>query len=185
MGALGYTRVLGAWRRPYQTKDGYLCMMAYTELQWRKFWAAVGKPEICDDPRFCDIAARSRNVVALYGLAGACLAEKTTDEWLVLLRQLEIPADRVSSLDDLKTDPQLVATGFFKHASHPTEGEIVFTDQPVRFGGGGAATERLQPRLGEHSFEVLREAGLSESEIEGLISSGATIDGRPKAQAAE
>jgi crotonobetainyl-CoA:carnitine CoA-transferase CaiB-like acyl-CoA transferase len=182
MGALGYTRVLGAWRRPYQTKDGHLCMMAYTEQQWRKFWTAVGKSEICDDLRFCDIAARSRNVVALYELAGACLAEKTTDEWLVLLRQLEIPADRVSSLDDLKIDPQLVATGFFRHASHPTEGEIVFTDQPVRFGGDSTATERLQPRLGEHSFEVLREAGLSESEIDALISSGATIDGRPKAK---
>ena len=57
-----------AWRRPYKTKDGYLCMMAYTELQWRKFWGMVGKPEVCDDPRFVDIAARSRNVVALYGL---------------------------------------------------------------------------------------------------------------------
>ena len=71
MGALGYTRVTGAWRRPYKTKDGYLCMMAYTERHWRKFWPAVGKPEICDDPRFNSIATRSHNVVALYELAGA------------------------------------------------------------------------------------------------------------------
>jgi len=49
-GALGYTRVLGAWRRPYKTRDGYICMMAYTEAQWRKFWSAVGEPEICDEP---------------------------------------------------------------------------------------------------------------------------------------
>ena len=86
MGALGYTRVTGAWRRPYKTKDGYLCMMAYTERHWRKFWPAVGKPEICDDPRFDSIATRSHNVVALYELAGACLLAKTTDEWIVLLR---------------------------------------------------------------------------------------------------
>ena len=65
-GALGYTRVLGAWRRRYKTRDGYICMMAYTEMQWRKFWSGVGKPEICDDPRFDSIATRSRNVVALY-----------------------------------------------------------------------------------------------------------------------
>jgi crotonobetainyl-CoA:carnitine CoA-transferase CaiB-like acyl-CoA transferase len=185
MGALGYTRVTGAWRRPYKTKDGYLCMMAYTERHWRKFWPAVGKPEICDDPRFNSIATRSHNVVALYELAGACLIAKTTDEWIALLRGLEIPCARMASLDDLLTDPQLAATGFFKHATHPSEGEIMFTDPPVRFSETPASTERLQPRLGEHSFEVLREAGFGDDEIKALAASGATIDGGIKAEAAE
>ena len=66
----------------------------------------------------------------------------------------------MSSLDDLFTDPQLAASGFFKRATHPSEGEILYTDLPVRFGGASSTSERLQPRLGEHSFEVLREAGL-------------------------
>ncbi len=184
-GSLGYTRVLGAWRRPYKTKDGYLCMMAYTEPQWRKFWKMVGKPEIGDDPRFCNIAARSHNVVALYELAGACLLDKITDEWLKLLREQDIPSARVSSLDEVMADPQLAATGFFKRATHPTEGEILYTDLPVRFSDSGTSTERLQPRLGEHSIDVLREAGLSQTEIDALLASGATIDGKPKAEAAE
>ena len=182
---LGYTRVTGAWRRPYRTRDGYVCMMAYTERHWRKFWAAVGRPQVCDDPRFDSIASRSRNVVELYELAGACFAEKSTDEWLALLRDLEIPAARMASLDDLLSDPQLNATGFFRRATHPTEGEILFTDPPVRFSDTPASTARLQPRLGEHSVEVLREAGLSDAEIEALAASGATVDGRLKAQAAE
>lgn len=185
MGALGYTRVTGAWRRPYKTKDGYLCMMAYTERHWRKFWPAVGKPELCDDPRFSSIAARSHNVVALYELAGACLAERTTDEWIALLRGLEIPCAKMASLDDLLTDPQLAATDFFKHAHHPTEGDILYTDLPVRFSGSASTEQRLQPRLGEHSFEVLREAGLSESEIKALAAAGATVDASAKAEAAE
>jgi len=185
MGALGYTRVTGAWRRPYKTKDGDLCMMAYTERHWRKFWPAVGKPELCDDPRFSSIAARSHNVVALYELAGACLAERTTDEWIALLRGLEIPCAKMASLDDLLTDPQLTATGFFKHAHHPTEGDILYTDLPVRFSGSTSTEQRLQPRLGEHSFEVLREAGLSESEIKALAAAGAAVDASAKAEAAE
>jgi formyl-CoA transferase len=185
MGKLGYTRVLGSWRRPYKTKDGYLCMMAYTEAQWRRFWTMAGKPEVSDDPRFNSIASRSRNVVALYQLAGDCLADKTTGEWLALLRKLEIPSARVSSLDDVMTDPQLAASGFFKQASHPSEGEIQFTDQPVRFGDSSALADRLQPRLGEHSIAVLREAGLPENEIRALIASGATVEGPPKAHAAE
>ena len=56
---------------------------------------------------------------------------------------------------------------------------------PVRFGETAASTERLQPRLGEHSLEVLREAGLAENEIKALIASGATVEGPPKARAAE
>jgi crotonobetainyl-CoA:carnitine CoA-transferase CaiB-like acyl-CoA transferase len=174
---LGYTRVLASWRRPYKTKDGYLCMMAYTQVHWRKFWTMVRKPDLHSDPRFDSIASRAHNVVALYELAGGCIAGKTTGEWLALLRELEIPAARMSSLDDVMADPQLAATGFFKRATHPTEGEILFTDLPVRFSDTVTSTERLQPRLGEHSYEVLREAGLTENEIEALAASGATLDG--------
>ncbi len=185
LGSLGYTRVLASWRRPYKTKDGYLCMMAYTQAHWEKFWTMVGKPELHGDPRFDSIASRARNIVALYELAGACIAGKTTAEWLALLREREIPAARLSSLDDVMADPQLNASGFFKRATHPTEGEILYTDLPVRFSDTAIAPARLQPRLGEHSIEVLREAGLGDNEIEALIASGATIDGKPKAQAAE
>jgi crotonobetainyl-CoA:carnitine CoA-transferase CaiB-like acyl-CoA transferase len=185
LGTLGYTRVTAPWRRPYKTKDGYLCMMAYTQAHWRKFWTMVGKPEMMTDPRFDSIASRAKNVVAIYELAGQCIADKTTGEWLARLRELEIPAARMSSLDDLLTDPQLAASGFFKRAAHPSEGEILYTDLPVRFGGASLTSERLQPRLGEHSFEVLREAGFKETEIQALAASGATIDAGVNAQAAE
>jgi crotonobetainyl-CoA:carnitine CoA-transferase CaiB-like acyl-CoA transferase len=175
LGPLGYTRVTAPWRRPYQTKDGYLCMMAYTQTHWRKFWAALGKPEMLTDPRFDTLASRAHNIVALYEIAGACIAGRTTDAWLTLLRDLEIPAARMAGLDDLFADPQLEASGFFRRATHPSEGEILYTELPVRFGGESLTSERLQPRLGEHSVEVLREAGFSESEIEALAASGAAV----------
>ncbi len=185
LGPLGYTRVTAPWRRPYQTKDGYLCMMAYTQAHWRKFWSAVGKPEMLSDPRFDTIASRAHNIVALYEIAGACIAGRSTDEWLALLRELEVPAARMSNLEDLFSDPQLAASGFFQRVTHPSEGEILHTELPVRFGGASMTSQRLQPRLGEHSFEVLREAGFSQSEIDALAASGAAIDASAKAQAAE
>jgi crotonobetainyl-CoA:carnitine CoA-transferase CaiB-like acyl-CoA transferase len=185
LGPLGYTRVTAPWRRPYKTKDGYLCMMAYTQAHWRKFCTAVGKPEMLTDPRFDSIASRAKNIVALYELAGTCIAGKTTDEWLTLLRDLEIPSARMASLGEVMSDPQLAASGFFKRATHPTEGEILYTDLPVRFSDTTAGSDRLQPRLGQHSFEVLREAGLSDSEIETLAGTGATVDSRARNQAAE
>jgi len=177
--------VTSPWRRPYKTKDGYLCMMAYTQAHWRKFWNAIGKPNMLTDPRFDSIASRAHNIVALYEIAGACIADKTTDEWVTLLRELEIPAARMANLEDLFSDPQLNASGFFKRATHPSEGEILYTELPVRYGGESLTSERLQPRLGEHSFEVLREAGFSESEIKALAACGAAVDASARAQAAE
>ena len=61
----------------------------------------------------------------------------------------------------------------------------MFTGQPVRFGDGAASSARLQPRLGEHSVEILREAGLPETAIEALLESGATVDPNREAEAAE
>jgi crotonobetainyl-CoA:carnitine CoA-transferase CaiB-like acyl-CoA transferase len=73
-GALGYARVLAPWRRPYRTADGYVCMLAYTDGQWRRFWGALGRPEMMQDPRFADMAARSRHIDEVYGLPASSSA---------------------------------------------------------------------------------------------------------------
>ena len=74
VGTPGYSRMLAPWRRPYRTSDGYLCTLIYTDAQWRRFWTAVGQPEMMDDPRFKDMAARSRNIADVYRIAEAQFA---------------------------------------------------------------------------------------------------------------
>ena len=69
-------------------------------------------------------------------------------------------------------DPHLNAIGFFKHLKHPTEGEIVMPDVPVRFADSPAAIDRLPPRLGEHGRDILQEIGMRADEIDALASSG-------------
>jgi crotonobetainyl-CoA:carnitine CoA-transferase CaiB-like acyl-CoA transferase len=177
-GPMGYTRVLAPWRRPCRTRDGWLCMLVYTDVQWRRFWTEVGRPELIDDPRFDSLATRSANIGELYRLAGECVAARTTAEWVETLGRLDIPAAPMARLEDLPADPHLAATGFFRHAEHPSEGGIVMPDVPVRFGRTPAGIDRLQPKLGEHSVEVLREAGLEEAEIDRLIADRASLDGR-------
>jgi len=178
-GPLGYPRVLAAWRRPYATQDGYICMMAYTDIQWRRFWDEVGRPELTKDPRFVTLATRSDNIGELYRIAGECLADRPTADWLVVLNRLEIPAAPISTLEELETDPHLLKVGFFRKIEHPTEGDIVMPASPVRFSRSPAAITRLPAKFGEHSREILREAGLSDGEIERLIDEGATLDGSP------
>jgi len=174
-GALGYSRVLAPWRRPYRTADGFVCMLAYTDAQWRRFWDMIGKPEMMRDPRFVDMAARSRHIDEVYRLAGEQLASRTTAEWLAIFDKLEIPAGPVNSLEQVMDDPHLTAVGFFQHMHHPTEEEVVVPDVPVRFAESPAAIRRLPPRLGEHGREILQEIGMRPGEIEKLIASGGIV----------
>ena len=186
LGPLGYTRVTAAWRRPYKTKDGYLCMMAYTQAHWRKFWKLVGKPDVHGDPRFDFIAARAHNVAALYELAGACIAGKTTDEWLACLRELEIPAARMSSLDDRAVRSAAQGERLLQARHAPERGR-----DPLHRSAG--AVRRRQHDRGALAAAARRAQFRSacarpvsaHSEIEALAAAGATFDAGAKAQAAE
>jgi crotonobetainyl-CoA:carnitine CoA-transferase CaiB-like acyl-CoA transferase len=93
---------------------------------------------------------------------------------VALLKDSNVPHGPVNTLDDLFVDPQLEATGFWKEVDHPTEGRLRMTDIPPRFSKTKPEVTRLQPRLGEHSVEVLQEAGFTQGEIEAMLKSGAT-----------
>ena len=72
-------------------------------------------------------------------------------------------------------DPHLDAIGFLKRMRHPTEGELVVPDVPLRFAGTPTSVERLPPRLGEHGREVLAETGLTGEEIAALAADGGVL----------
>jgi len=175
-GGMGYTRVLAQWRRPYKTKDGHICMLAYTDPQWKNFWSEVGMPEMHIDPRFDSLGSRSDNINELYKIAGKLMISRSTDEWIKTLNRLEIPCGRITKIEDLPNDPHLSNIGFFKNHQHPTEGNVILPDIPVRFSESPAEIAKLQPNMGEHSREILEEAGFSEKEISEMFRSGVTKD---------
>jgi formyl-CoA transferase len=111
------------------------------------------------------MVARADNIAEVYRIAGEFMLARTTDEWLAALEENEIPAAHVRSLNDLITDEHLAAVGFFKRATHSSEGNLMMPGPPARFGATPAGIERLQPRLGEHSREILGEAGCTAEEI--------------------
>lgn len=173
-GPMGYSRVLTPSRRPYKTADGFICLLAYTDNQWVRFWKEVGRPELKDDPRFDSLASRAENIEAVYSLAADFIAMRSTAEWLETLPGLEIPCGEIVELENIPDDPHLQAVGFFRSEIHPTEGNITLPDTPVQFSRTPASIGRLQPKLGEHSIEILREVGLGEDEIKDMLASGAT-----------
>ena len=81
----------------------------------------------------------------------------------------------MKTLDEVIDDPHLREIGFFKRMNHPTEGDLVVPDVPVRFADTPAAIDRLPPHLGEHGREILQEIGMRTEEIEALASSGGVV----------
>ncbi|WP_032955763.1 CaiB/BaiF CoA transferase family protein [Bordetella hinzii] len=145
-GPMGYSRVLSPQRRPYRTRDGYLALLPYTDAQWRRFFALAQRPELAEDARYVDAAARARNVDALYQDLADIVAGRDTEAWLALLAGADIPHSRVNTPQALFDDPHLRATGFFRQVEHPTEGRLVTTAIPVRFSRTPGGIRRLAPR---------------------------------------
>ena len=174
----GYKRLLNRYRRPFKTKDGYLAILPYTDQNWRDFFAIAGRGDLQDDPRFKTFATRLRHIEVLYGELNNIAPSRTNADWLAELDKRNIPAMIVNSLETLLSDPQLEATGFWQVVEHPTEGTLRLPGIPATYSRTPGAIRRLPPRLGEHSLEILREAGLDDAEIDKLLASGATRTGR-------
>lgn len=180
--ALGHQRALSPHRKPYPTSDGFIAMLPYNDKQWRQFFEIAGRPDLAGNPRYSDFSLRSQHIVELQALLGEIISARSTAEWLELLRGSEIPHIPVKTLEDVLDDPHLEAVGFFPQWSHPTEGPIRTTAVPIRLGASpGEALQSPAPLLGEHSQEVLEQAGFSADDIAALLASGACKGPSPRA----
>jgi len=172
---MGYPRLLTPHRNPYKTRDGYVCLLIYNDKQWRAFFRLLGREsEFETDDRFNSPGNRAKHFDEAYAWVAGELAKRTSAEWLAALNEADIPAMPLYSLDDLLDDPHHAATGFFRMTEHPSEGRIREMDIPTTWSKSKPDLRYPAPRLGEHSAEVLREAGYSESEIGELRAAGVT-----------
>jgi crotonobetainyl-CoA:carnitine CoA-transferase CaiB-like acyl-CoA transferase len=156
---LGYPRMLTPHRRPYATTDGHICLLATTDRQWRNLFAAVGMPELADDPRFSTIERRTANIDELYTWLGERIKTASTAEWRARLDAADVPNGGVNDLMAVATDTYLHESGFFRPLDHPTEGRLTTMPHPVSFAAARDACNAPPPRLGEHTAAILRELG--------------------------
>ncbi|MCA6122636.1 CoA transferase [Bradyrhizobium sp. WSM 1704] len=168
----GYARHLSPDRRPYKTLDGYICVIVYNDKQWENFFTATGRDDLRSDPKFATFAGRAGNIDVVYAELARILQTKTTAEWNAILEQADVPVMPMHDLGSLLQDPHMVATGMFPVVEHPTEGRIRSMKASARWSETRAEPSRLAPRLGEHSAEVLREAGFSDEEIAAMVRDG-------------
>ena len=179
----GYPRQLSPERRPYRTRDGYICALVYNDKQWESFLRAVGRESLLQtDERFANFYNRSRHIDVVYAELARMFEERTTNEWLALLEKADIPFMPMHDLLSILDDPHLAATDFFEQVDHPTEGRIRSMRPAIRWSDTPPGAARPAPRHGEHGIEVLQQAGFTAQEIEDLLRQGALVSSKTTPQ---
>ena len=150
-------------------------MLVYNDKQWKSFLQAVDRTDLLQDPRFFPHASRATHIDEIYAILAELMRARTSAEWIALLDRIDIPVAPVNSVEDLVQDPHLAASGFFSFEEHASEGRLRVPRTPTEWSACAPEKLRPAPRLGEHSAEVLREAGYSDVEIGELARRGVTL----------
>jgi crotonobetainyl-CoA:carnitine CoA-transferase CaiB-like acyl-CoA transferase len=156
-----YQRQLDPERQPMQTKDGWVAFAPYMDERWVRFFQAAGHAYLLEQERFIDKPTRRANMSQMFEEMARIAPERTTDKWLELCRDANVPAMRVNAVHELPANEQLQASELFREREHPTEGKYVEVGLPVRFSATPERRELRHPAIrGEHSQETARELGL-------------------------
>jgi crotonobetainyl-CoA:carnitine CoA-transferase CaiB-like acyl-CoA transferase len=158
LGPAVYPRVVAPNRRPYRTQDGQISALIYNDKQWSTFIEAV-RPAWASD-RYATLEQRARQIDTVYALLADTMKERTTQEWLTLFRQLDIPAAPLRTPAELFDNPHLNAVGLFETIDTP-HGPVRFPGVPTWFSRTPGRVAGPAPELGAHTREVLEELGLS------------------------
>jgi crotonobetainyl-CoA:carnitine CoA-transferase CaiB-like acyl-CoA transferase len=176
LGGGGYQRLLSPERRPYRTRDGYICALVYNDKQWAGFLEGIGRSDLPQqDPRFASFASRAQHIDHVYGWLAQVFEQRSTQQWFELLEATDVPFMPMHDLHSVLQDPHLQATGFFQTVQHPTEGAVRSMRLAPRWQAARIPAPRLAPNLGEHTEQVLQEAGFSAAEVQQLLQTRAAI----------
>ncbi|WP_411817820.1 CaiB/BaiF CoA transferase family protein [Hyphococcus sp. DH-69] len=155
----GYARLNAAGRRPYPTKDGYVAIMPYTAAQWRRFLMLIDMEELADSPQIIDSELRSRNIETLYEIIENAAPMRTTEDWLSVLREADVPCAPVNRVEDLPAEPHLAENGYFKTMTHPHEGELLYAQSPFALENADQHPDEPAPALDADRDAILSELG--------------------------
>jgi len=161
---------------PYQafaTSDGHIILAVGNDEQYRRFCEVAGRPELGTDPKYATIAARNGNRDELIPQLAALIRGRSSDEWIALLEQAQVPCGPINTIDRVFADPQIAARGMKLDLPHPRAGTLPSIANPIRFSATPIEYTHAPPVLGQHTDEVLRELlGFGDEQIAALRTEG-------------
>ncbi len=174
-GPMGSAHPLNAPYQAFRTADGWINLGAANQKNWLRVLEAIGMPEINDDPRFADNAARMSHLKDLEQALGVAFSKRTTADWLARLEGAGVPAGPVLSVGEMHQDLQAVARDMVPAPEHTRLGPVKTIGLPVKFSETPGEVAMGAPLYGQHTRAVLGEHGYAKAEIDALIDRGAVI----------
>jgi formyl-CoA transferase len=172
-GPLGSAHRVTAPYQAFRTSDGHIVLGATTPPTWAAFCQVTGLERLRDDPKWRDAARRHEGAAELAAIIEDVTVGRTTTEWLGRLTAAGVPCGRINDLAAVFADPHLVERGLFVDLPHPVLGTVRAIGSPLHFSDTPPVMRRAAPLLGEHTREVLGEAGVTAAEIDALVAAGA------------
>lgn len=169
-GPLGSAHPLSAPYQAFETKDGWLTLGASNQKTWLALLTVLDDPDLAGDERFKENAGRMAERPALVAALAAHFKRRTTADWLEILDHAGVPAGPVLSIKEMHAHPQTLARDMVPVVEHATAGRIQTIGSPVKFAETPGGIRRAAPLLGQHTREILAEAGYAADEIADLFS---------------
>ncbi|KLK91625.1 hypothetical protein AA309_19050 [Microvirga vignae] len=149
--------------------DVWVHMVAGNDAHFPRFVRMIGRPELLQDPRFCTLELRMKNVAEIEAIAAEWAATHDSEEVLAALREAEIPSAKIRTIADVATDPYMREAGHIVDVVHPKAGTVPMQGPPVGMSTTPSTIRRPPPMLGEHSKEVLHDwLSMTDDDVERL-----------------
>jgi crotonobetainyl-CoA:carnitine CoA-transferase CaiB-like acyl-CoA transferase len=163
----------------YRCGDGrwFLLNVLNEDRDWPQLVRALERPDLLTDPRFAATKDRQANARALVPILDAVFAARPWAHWRTSLDAHGLTFGVVGTVDDVLDDPQMLASGALVRIEDPRAGAQFTVASPVFLEGQDKVAPRYPPGLGEHSVEILQEAGYTGAEIERLVAAGVIVQG--------
>jgi len=175
-GPSGSAHLLTAPYQAFRAADGWINIGGANQANWERIAEVLGHPEWRDDARFATNSARMANLDALVAKMSAVLATRTKGEWIAAFDAAGVPVGPVHTVGEALAHPQTLARGMVVDLLHPQAGATRALGCPIHFSETPTRITRPAPLLGEHTREVLREAGYADGEIDAFVAAG-VVDG--------